>query len=839
MPPPDKYHSIHTMAEADKISVLKDTKLNPNLIQDGYDQLAHGYHLWTQVGAKAKTNPNISFSEQQKIASNFYDAVIAPAYGHIFKDSQDARPLSKELWMKQAYEDALNYKIEDAYTNNWTRSIKNGWNSAMAQVATAADKVTTMLGNTYSSAVAQYRKESAWRHLSDFARQQTLKGEKPEEVLQTTKGFENYTPADRQNDAYWIHRMQDVDHQLDLDKKYDENIIQRGARWQSEHKEFWADVIPTHGGTLNKATSFVAEQVGQAPIFAAISLGMEPLAAAGKVTNLTEALTKTPVGSKMLGYLTSGATGLAYGAAVRTQDDPNEMWRDAVGFAVFHGVFDVAGMGAKKLIDIVPKGSKSMAELQRRQDLYMLAQEGKRLATPVEQYSDHKTEVANNIYATGIAGQRAIFVDALHHIEEMETVHPDKIKETEKLLLERDPARYAPVLSSARFIRSLLGEKKLSDIKPGSEEEQFLSSRIARLIVDASGEMNARVHGMADTVAEKAAQDITKPSAKHALEYYVNQVKEEAAGTPAGMVTEEQILKAAQKRFAEDSQKAAALAEKEVNANPVEKATNVGKREKASKPIPAVKIRSEYTVNKYGEPAARYQVVPEFKVQLKQYAKEAKAQGKTLTQFFTDMDDSDFAKDLSTHFYPKALQDAGVFFEKQNTREGVQNPNFLAFMYNYLNMMPKEFGQELEQRFIDTLKVQKYMKGKEPTEPQLEYYAKAMYNHVDNFLGSGRFPAEHNIFRSSNPNMFKTSKWQRQLLVEKTLQEQNNLKEMFSDNPKAKRIALATHAAFAKLRMNEFERASIKRDSQRLIRSYDEIIADLQTQTGSYDRWVF
>jgi len=80
--------------------------------------------------------------------------------------------------------------------------------------------------------------------------------------------------------------------------------------------------------------------------------------------------------------------------------------------------------------------------------------------------------------------------------------------------------------------------------------------------------------------------------------------------------------------------------------------------------------------------------------------------------------------------------------------------------------MPKEFGQELEQRFIDTLKVQKYMKGRAATEPQLMYYARAIYNHVDNFLGSGRWPKEVNIFRSSQANMWKPTKWQRQLLLE-------------------------------------------------------------------------
>src|ERR1017187_6136992 len=110
-PMPNKYHSIHTMKDAQKIDALKDTKLNPALIEDGYDSIAHAMYLWTQVGAKAKTAGNISFDEQKKIAGNFYDRVIYPAYGQLSKDRGGIQPISKEMWQKQAYEEALNYKI--------------------------------------------------------------------------------------------------------------------------------------------------------------------------------------------------------------------------------------------------------------------------------------------------------------------------------------------------------------------------------------------------------------------------------------------------------------------------------------------------------------------------------------------------------------------------------------------------------------------------------------------------------------------------------------------------------------------------------------------------------
>jgi hypothetical protein len=167
----------------------------------------------------------------------------------------------------------------------------------------------------------------------------------------------------------------------------------------------------------------------------------------------------------------------------------------------------------------------------------------------------------------------------------------------------------------------------------------------------------------------------------------------------------------------------------------------------------------------------------------------------------------------------------------------MQNPNFLAFMHNYISQMPREFGEELESRLTDTMKAQAYMKGRAATEPQLTYYAKSMYNHVDNFLGSGRWPKEHNIFRSSNDNIFETTPWQRELLIERGLNEVKQLKSAFRG--KARDLALKTHAALFKERMTEFDNASMKRNSQDKLREIGDKIADDITSTGKFDRWNF
>jgi hypothetical protein len=816
VPPPDKYHSIHTLQQSQKIDTLKNTKLNPNLIEDGYDQLAHGLHLWTVVGAKAQADPNISFDEQKKIAGNFYDRIIGPAYGHL-----GMAPMSKDLWLHQAYEDGLKYDISSAYTNNWTQSLKHGWNTGLAAMSRAADRVSTMAGYALRDAVGQFRKESL--ALGGMDKPQTMN---------------------------WMQRVREIDSQVDLDNKYDTTAIQRGARWQAAHRQFWADALPAHDGFLNKTTNFVAEQVAQLPVF----LAMGPLGAEGL---LGKALTGTALGARVSGYLLAGTEGLAYGALTRKQDDPGEILRDGIGFFVFHGLFDIGGLGLKKLSDVVPPDSKLGAALAKRAKTLDLSQQGLRPATPVETYDAHKTEVANNLFAGGTTTQRAIYVDALHYIQTTEEMPAHVERAHSADLLGADPERWAPVLSSVKYIRALLGDRKLSDIKPGSEEEKYLGSRMAQLIVDAGSEMNTRVKGMAQDVEASVPEKLAEPGAKLTLDYYVKQVQADLAKNPgaAKMVTPEMVQKAAQKKYAKALQAAAEDAEKETSVDKPKKAANAAERrkDKAPKLATDTQLSTKRTANKKGEPSVQFKA-ESYKARFAAHKAAAKANGQSLTEFFKGMDEHDFMFDLSHHFYPQALKDADIYFEGQGKYSktgdkilpmiskpfaGMQNPNFLAFMRNYTSQMPKEFADALQDHLIDTVKVQKYMSGRTPTENQLDYYAGAMYNHMDNLLGSGRWPAEHNVFRSSNESIFKTTKYQRQLLIEKTLQEQKNLKEMYSGDAKATKTALTAHAVLSKLRLNEFDNASMKRDSQTKIRALDTQISDLQTKTGYFERFKF
>ncbi len=802
-----KYDSINTMERSQKVEALKDNKLDPTQIKDPYDKLAHAFNLWTELGAKAKAAPNISFTEQRKIAENFYDGMLAPIYANDLK----LAPMEKELWMKQAYEQALGYKIENAYGNDWLQSMRHGWNSGLAATARAAHSVTTMLGNGTDDAIALAKQ---------FA-ETTVKNMQPQR-------------------NGWHDNLADL-HNAVANVKHEHtdfgDAVLRGAVVQDENRQFWADAIPSRDGMLNKSTDFVAEQVAQAPVYAAMYLGAKGLGVGGG-TSLTERLMSNPAGRKIVPYLLAGGEGLAYGAAVSKQNDPGEKYRDAIGFMTFHGLFDVGGMGLKKLSDMFPAGSKQLELLKRRQDELELRMDGNKTADPVEQYNMHKKETANNIAVVGIPGQLAIHADAVGHLAETEAMSRTERVAYEAKLLEEDPARWSPVLSASRYIRQLLPSgMRYSELLqyPHSEMATKVREGLNRLVFDSASEMNTLVKDMPEASQQQAKKQLKDPSAKHTLEFYVNKVKKDLAKDEgaAALLTSEHIQAAAEKMYGEDLQKAAQHAEKEAGASKVERANNIGQRVK-----PAMKIRSERTVSGKNV-SVRYQIEPDYKVRLAEHQRAAKKAGMGLTEWFRNLSDEDFGKDLSDYFYPKALKKVEIFFENQHTREGMQNPNFLAFMHNYSDSMPKEFADELKSRFVDTAKVQKHIKGQNLTEPQLDYYAKAMHNHVDNFLGSGRWPNEANIFRSSNENMFKSTVYQRELLIEKGAQEIKNLKDAFSGNPKELKSALGIYGKLAGARLEEFDVASQKRNSQEVILSLDDQISDLITANKKYERWNY
>lgn len=801
------------MDKTSKIEALKNVNLNPYRLNSPYDGLSNSLNRWKTVAQSASS---MSPEDKEKVASNYYDKMIGPMYG-----GMQITPMDKSLWMKSAYNEALKYNVEDSYDWSVTHGMKRGYDSASAAIGRTGQLLTNVLGYAIKTNISDI-KQTYKTIVGDQSWHQTVQN-LHNEVSQ--EGF--FENAEKATSKIPIL-----------------NKISSISKHGTEGLDFWGQALPNQDWT-SKATSFVTEQAMQLPLYMAMGAGNKLVTG----SNLTKNLLASPIGKKVFGLLMAGTEGLAYGVATRPQEDKNQTWRDAVGFAIFHGLFEAGGIGVKKLIDLAPPGSSELERLKARQDSLDLAQEGKRRATGVEVYEDHKKEVANNLAAGGIPAQRSIYADALRHVENMQNVEhgnwtKDQVKDYELGLMKDDPARWGPTLSAAKYIRSLLGDRKLSDLNP--DEEHFLSERLSKLIVDAGSEMNKHVDGLKEQIAGDTVKAVEAPSAKHTLDFYIAKASAQIAKqdpTALKMMKPEEVQAVAKKMMAEDAAKAAKIAEQKLSENTEREAKNIAKRRKdvdtAAKKTAPVKFKSSYKEDKYGQPSASFKAEPDYKIRLDNIKKQAKESGKSLEEFFHDMDDSDFNADLSNHFYPKVLKQSEVFFENQNTREGAQNPNFLAFMYNYIDQMPREFGKELEQRLIDTMKVQKYMSGRKPTEPQLMYYAKAMYNHVDNFLGSGRWPKESNIFRSTQDKLWQSTQWQMQLLREKQVQERKNLKDMFSGNPRALRNAMITYRVLAKKRLEQYSIGPKDMSSQEHITDYDDQIASHIEQTGQYERIPF
>ncbi len=842
-PQEDKYASINKLDKSKKVEALKDPHLVPSKIADGYDSVAHAMWLWTQVGAKARNDIHIS---NEQVADNFYKHVLGPAM-----QKAGVQPMSPELWRKKAYDnDTLGYKIEDAYGNDWLNSVKHGWNAALTTAAADTSHMVSMVGGAFDSVVAQYRKEAAWRAQSDTARDVELRHPDADPVAAAKIRGDSGASV-----LNWMQRTKEIDSQLATKKIDRENgLIQRGAVYQEQQHQFWADALPTHSGFLNQATSFVVEQAGSAPAFAAVDLGGTPFEAIGKTTGFTEALSKTPAGRRMISYLTAGAEGTAYGVLTKPQDNPAQHLRDGLDFMVFHGLFDVTGVGTRKLIDMFPSGSKELERLKRRQDRVMLSWEkNQKLATPAEKYDAHVGRAANALVAVGMNGLRSMDVDGLQHLAETERMSSEeRIAYEHRLLTEHKDgaARWTGPIATANFVRDLLGDKKLSEVKPGSSEEKLINERLQKLSLDAAGKANTKTD-LKGSFEAKAEKNLQQPSAKHTLDYYVKQVQADLAKDPgaAALVSQEKIMKAAQKKYAADLEKAAKEAEAQTGTPKIVKAQDAGKRLTKNKAAMTLKTRTQDTVS-----GRSVSVSPDWNVYLKNAKQVAKTKGQSLTEFFKGMDERDFMEDAAQHFYPDTLRDAGVWFEgigkygkdrkliekaSEQPFSGASNPNFLAFMHNYSNQMPEEFREALKEHLINTTKVQKNMNGRRLTDPQITYFAKSMYNHVDNFLGSGRWPKESNIFRSSQDNMWDSTEWQRDLLMEKVIQEQENLMSAFSGDKKAQSLALATHAKLSGFRLKAFDLGASDLSSPDAVRHFDDKIADTQTKTGKFERWNF
>ena len=763
-----RYATTASSDKATKIQALKDITLDPHKIGSPYDALSQSLNRWKSVAAdSAKYTPE----QQQEIAHNYYQRELAPFYKQM-----GVNALPEDLWMKQAYEKhgALAYEVENSYHSQLVTGLVRGLTSTAQQFEALGGTVVNMLG----LALQDVKHDVGSQYDKDRAKSIKEKG-----FFQTA---EDTTQSQIQSQTSAEYRVWDLAHTLG-------NVSKLLQHYNSQD-EFWSHVVPAKGFT-DSASSFISEGLATLPLFGAIDGGVKALGA--NSANLTKILAATPGGKVVAKALLSGAEGTAYGVLTRPNEDKTQAWKDALTFAAMGTIFHVAGEKLKLRDAIIKSGDTAkLAEHDDEMERVRLStQEDKRVATPEEKRAAYVKEHAANISVGGTHYQRQVYKQALKSIlsDFMEGLNPEQRKAKYANMLKEDPAHGVPLNSARNFILDTLSGKPEDFIKT-PEGKKFLSDEINNLIAEAEDHLN-QTDLVSQATEAHSAPDMSKPETKLTMSTFMDKAKAEAAeAIQAGAKIPQDAIEArAKELYAKAQVKAAALSEQKRTADPHEEAIQAADKRTAKNKqditSEAMKKRQSTATTgaasrgrqDYGLPAG---ASASHNTKYIQYLKGKVPSLKSgeLRDFYEGMEPKDFSSDLLDHFYPKDLKDAGVYFETEHEAQlGKNNPNFLAFMYNFKDQMPKELGEELDRRLEDTLKFEKHFKGYRVTDDQKWHYALQMYNHVDMFVGSTSFlkDNERNVFRSTQSDLLNPTKYQHELLQEFHHENVKLLRDMF------------------------------------------------------------
>jgi len=824
----NRYKNIDSMQKAEKIEALDDTRLNPSLIQNPYDALAFSYNQWAKMGKgqAAKLTPE----QKERAASQFYDKRLKPIY-----DALGSTAMPKELWMKKAYDEALKYELSDSYHSSLVQTAISGYSGGMATLDRVAGLTMDMLG-------------SAIKRTSDLL----MTSDHPQ-----APAYFNTVRAMTEGE-----RGENFRERI---KKDAESIpiygyVSKHVGDLAPNDQFWHDVVPMQGFT-QKATSAVIEQAMQLPLYVGIGKGVQALGYAGGgiplVTNLTKVLEATPIGRAVLPLLASGVEGAAVGATLtgEGEDWKREAWQSALGFMAFHTTFGVLGLGAKagarqimKLSDAV-KGTPAEKGVAKFGEELELGKDGKHILSPSERRDAFKKVFAQYTAASGLQGMLGMFKEAVAVMKDEEGMSKEAVQAARRIRLEADPAHYNPLYNVTSYLSGLVGEGKISEVP--KDKMKLLEFYFSRLVNESAAQAPKVVQTMKEGVEKEAEKVAATPVGQKQIKKKMADLK--AADAKQGLNANKDdnfYLKRALEWYKQKNAAAAARAIDETTSKPAEEVKAAArKRVDETNPTfepgehPAfTKVRSSYKYDEKGN-VTGYSL--SHSRDWKVYAtKQAKAKGfEDIGEWLKDLSTEDFVKDLEDWFYPKQLAEHGLFFEHE---AGKQSPNFLAFMYNYKDMMPEEVSEALDYHLQEMDKVEKFLSPSIPYDKQLRYFAVMMHNHVDDFLGAWeRFhKKERNIYRSTLSDLLNPTKYQFQLLQERQFTERKNLTSMYSRKPEVQKRVLAIYDKLAeeKLSILAKKRGTVTDraiEGAEKIKSINKEMGSLLTVTGERVPWEF
>jgi hypothetical protein len=712
-----QYHSFNSLKQSEKIKAVKDTNLNPLLFDDPYDGLVNSLSRWSQQ-APAFTGKDDA--TKTAVASDYYDKWLLPLYQKI-----GAAPLSKDVWLRNAWSEGLKYDPSQAYRNPILKGFLKGLDTATAEGANAIRTLTNVAGIPVVGFMDSIKSED-YTGLTGFYNLAMNMHNRVKQDGLVTGVAKTIEAAGERNPLGGSKFMHDV----------------------ASSEEFWSDVTPAREFS-EKATSFVVENGMLLPLFGAIGkatelgVGLVGKAAEGVpyIENLTKTLNATKQGQVVAKMLTYGTEGLAFGSLTTDASDKKDAWKMALQFAAAGTLFSFAGKGAAKLVEHLPEGEEKAAMVAAEEEAELGAQ-GKEPATKEEVLDQYRTHMASVMAAGGQVTAHSVIEEALAHVAMEEKAPLDTMERLKwhQDLSDADHVRWMTVLTNMKVIKTYLDFHDLKLTEMNEEQLEKFNGFLHDQLNRAASEIDMRVPEIRAMKGQKLTGDQT------------------------GQIA---VQKAAE-------------------AKNVEGPSNVAAAPASKLPTtrPAQRTESRYEYSKGGK-ITGYQMGISFNWKVAaSKAAEAKG-GKNTNEFWRDyvdtltgkIDDPNsaaqaFAEDLRDYFNP--TKEHGLQFESGRAGQGTKDyTNFLAYMYGFRSKLPKPIAAKLEDVLMNSPKMSKLL-GSRPTEAKLEEFSQAIQNHIDYFTRSKWYQdyGQRNVFRSSQPGIKgedSLSKWQRdKKLVEST-----------------------------------------------------------------------
>jgi hypothetical protein len=790
------YTSIGHLEDWKKAEALKDNTLNTSQLNP-YDQLQAERHRWAVIAQKVEKG-NYTPEQKTKIAENGYKRMILPYYERMKQPA-----LSHELWMQHAYGDYnKNFNIHDAYDGTLSNGMHSGVAVLMQDTIEAAKTGLNILGALVSPP----------KPITDESWQETL------------KNAHNHP----EGGGYWDGVVKAAD------RSPLKTTALRGKLTMASGKlEMYQALNPNR----NLGSKLVTGAVDTVPFVAAAMAteGTSLLPEAGEALRvLTEG---SRIGKLAAGALETGRDGAVYGFFTKKDEDKAHALREGIDWAVGSVLIHVGGEAfvktAKSFVSMSDAAGKAAAE--------KWAAKGQRSAAGRTQLDERDMEhfseagVSEIVATHGPLAPEAVNNAAAEHILKMENsgLSPREIHAREKGMLDSDKTgTVGPMLDSVIRIRSALQDQKLSTAT--KEEKAGILSRLLALQGSATGRMTKNSAVLQESLRRRFTSMKPETLDKNVMKYLLTQV----APTLPSNVTEEQLVKATQEHWADLVVKAGIDSEEAMTRDPLSlaKKAELVKRdavvEHLNSAAMTLKSRTK-SWSKGGQSGVSFSLSPEWNV----YAKNAlKKSGKTWTaaelkSWINDLGDDEFAADIHAYFIPRFMKDHQIHFESGHVQGGNDHTNLYAFAWNYKNQMPREYAERLEEEYLNSPKMKGFLeqhtKGATPAQRKnadqilMRRISLAMWNHTDNFLGSGRFPKELNIFRSTQSDLMNPTEWQADLFKERHDAEVAIVKKMYDPKKDEGRASLDALQILFSERVKAF-----KSGEQGKLRSLSENIAD-------------